>query len=328
MIDISFPAETSKSARPFDPRNTFSEFVVGTGNQFAHAASIAAAGQPGDTYNPLFIYGGVGLGKTHLASAIGHRLQSDGEGLRRVIFMSAESFTNELISSLKANRMGEFQAKFRGADALLLDDVEFLAGSERTQEELFHTFDSLHSAHHQIVLTSDKIPRDIPGLEDRLRNRFECGLTADIAAPDLETRIAILEKKAAYDDLLLPSEVAQYVAKYIFSNVRELEGCLNRLVALSSLNHCMITLPFARDALRLARSDTGCEWQGRHRSHSKGGRGLFPCAPYRSHVETTYPASGVVPPGRDVPLPRIDRRLLPGYWREFRTRSLDRDPRS
>src|SRR5712692_8502768 len=204
MIDPSFPTETSNSGRPFNPRKTFSEFVVGTSNQFAHAASIAATEQPGDTYNPLFIYGGVGLGKTHLASAIGHRLQSDGEGLRRVIFMSAESFTNELIASLRANRMGEFQAKFRGADALLLDDVEFLTGSERTREESFHTFDSLHSAHRQIVLTSDKIPRDIPGLEDRLRTRFECGLTADIAAPDLETRVAILEKKADYDELLLP----------------------------------------------------------------------------------------------------------------------------
>ena len=186
MLDISFATETSKSGRHFDPRNTFGDFVVGTGNQFAHAASIAAADQPGGMYNPLFIYGEVGLGKTHLASAIGHRLQSNGEGLRRVIFMSAENFTNELIGSLKTNRMGEFQAKFRGADAFLLDDVEFLAGSERTQEELFHTFDSLYSAHRQIVLTSDKIPHDIPGLEDRLRNRFECGLTADIAAPDLE----------------------------------------------------------------------------------------------------------------------------------------------
>ena len=249
MIDTSCPAE-GNSGRHFDPRNTFSEFVVGTGNQLAHAASIAAADKPGDMYNPLFLYGGVGLGKTHLASAIGQRLQNDGEGLRKVIFMSAENFTNELIGSLKANRMGEFQAKFRSADALLLDDVEFLAGSERTQEELFHTFDSLHSAHRQIVLTSDKIPRDIPGLEDRLRNRFECGLTADIAAPDLETRVAILGKKAAYDDVPLPSEVAQYVAKNIFSNVRELEGCLNRLVALSSLNHCEITLAFAHEALR------------------------------------------------------------------------------
>ena len=251
MRDPAFPTGTSNSGRHFNPRNTFGEFVVGTGNQFAHAASIVAADRPGDTYNPLFIYGGVGLGKTHLASAIGHRLQSDGEGLRRVIFMSAENFTNELIGSLKANRMGEFQAKFRGADALLLDDVEFLAGSERTQEELFHTFESLHSTHHQIVLTSDKVPRDIPGLEDRLRNRFESGLTADIAALDLETRVAILEKKAAYHELLLPPEVAQYVAaKHFFSNVRELEGCLHRLVALSSLNHCTITLEFACEALR------------------------------------------------------------------------------
>jgi chromosomal replication initiator protein len=250
MTDVSFPREKSKTGQHFNPRNTFNEFVVGTGNQFAHAASIAAADQPGGRYNPLFIYGGVGLGKTHLASAIGHRLQADGEGMRKVIFISAESFANELIASLKANRMGEFQAKFRGADALLLDDVEFLAGSERTQEELFHTFDSLHAAHHQIVLTSDKMPHDIPGLEDRLRNRFECGLSADILAPDLETRVAILEKRAAYDDLLLPPEVAHYVAKNIISNVRELEGGLNRLAALSSLNHCLITLDFAREALR------------------------------------------------------------------------------
>lgn len=154
--------------------------------------------------------------------------------------------------------MEEFQAKFRGADALLLDDVEFLAGSERTQEELFHTFDSLHAAHRQIVLTSDKIPRDIPGLENRLRNRFESGLTADITAPDLETRVAILEKRAAYEDLLLPSEVAEYIAEHIFSNVRELEGCLNRLVAMSSLNHCLITLEFAREALHdLIPADNG-----------------------------------------------------------------------
>ena len=258
MIDVAFPNETGATDSLFDPRNTFGEFVVGTGNQFAHAASLAVADKPGDAHNPLFIYGGVGLGKTHLASAIGQRLQSDGEGLRTVIFTSAENFRNELIVSLKANRMGEFQAKFRSADALLLDDVAFLAGSERTQEELFHTFDSLRAHHHQIVLTSDKVPRDIAGLEGRLRNRFECGLIADIAAPDLETRVAILEKKAAYDNFVLPSEVAEYLAKSIFSNVRELEGCLNRLVALSTLNHCTITLGFAHDALHdLIRAENG-----------------------------------------------------------------------
>jgi chromosomal replication initiator protein len=249
MRDISFPAETGEIGH-FNPRNTFGEFVVGTGNQFAHAASVAAADKPGDAYNPLFIYGGVGLGKTHLASAIGQQLQSGRTGLRRVIFISAENFTNELIGSLKDNRIGEFKAKFRSADALILDDIEFLAGSERTQEELFHTFDALHGDHHQIVLTSDKIPRDIPGLEDRLRNRFECGLIADIVAPDFETRVAILEKKAAYDELDLPSDVAEYVARRIFSNVRELEGCLKRLVAMSSLDHCKITLEFAQQALR------------------------------------------------------------------------------
>jgi chromosomal replication initiator protein len=225
-------------------------FVVGTSNQFAHAASVAAADRPGGMYNPLFIYGGVGLCKTHLANAIGHRLQSNREGRLRVIFTSAEDFTNELTRSLKANQIGEFQAKFRGADALLLDDVEFLTGKGRAQEELFHSFDSLHAAHHEIVLTSDKMPRDLPRIDDHLRNRFECGLTADITAPDFETRVAILEKKATYDGLLLPSEVAEYVARNIFSNVRELEGALTRLAALASLNHRLITVDFAREALR------------------------------------------------------------------------------
>ena len=231
-------------------RHTFAEFVVGSSNQFAHAAALAVANQPGQKYNPLFIYGGVGLGKTHLATAIGHYLWASGTRPRKVLSMSAEVFMNELISSLRRDRMGEFKEKFRRVDTLILDDVQFLAGRERTQEEFFHTFNSLHSERHQIVLTSDKVPRDIPGLEERLRNRFESGLIADIAPPDLETRVAIVQKKAALENLQLPPEVTLYVAQNVSSNVRELEGCLTRLAALASISKSAITPEFARQALR------------------------------------------------------------------------------
>ena len=231
-------------------RHTFAEFVVGSSNQFAHAAALAVANQPGQKYNPLFIYGGVGLGKTHLATAIGHYLWASGTRPRKVLSMSAEVFMNELISSLRRDRMGEFKEKFRRVDTLILDDVQFLAGRERTQEEFFHTFNSLHSERHQIVLTSDKVPRDIAGLEERLRNRFESGLIADIAPPDLETRVAIVQKKAALENLQLPPEVTLYVAQNVSSNVRELEGCLTRLAALASISKSTITPEFARQALR------------------------------------------------------------------------------
>ncbi len=232
------------------PRYTFPEFVVGSSNQFAHAAAQAAANQPGEKYNPLFIYGGVGLGKTHLATAIGHHLWAASSQRRKVLFMPAEVFMNELISSLRRDKMGEFKEKFRRVDALILDDVQFLAGRERTQEEFFHTFNSLHTDRHQIVLTSDKVPRDIPGLEDRLRNRFESGLIADIAPPDLETRVAIIQKKAALENLPLPAEVALYIAQNVSANVRELEGCLTRLSAYASMEKSAITTEFARQALK------------------------------------------------------------------------------
>src|SRR5216684_1877951 len=218
-------------------RHTFAEFVVGPSNQFAHAAALAVANQPGEKYNPLFIYGGVGLGKTHLASAIGHHLWATRSRARKILFTPAEVFMNELISSLRRDRMGEFKEKFRRADALILDDVQFLASRERTQEEFFHTFNSLHSERHQIVLTSDKVPRDIAGLEERLRNRFESGLIADIAPPALE-------------NLPLSPEVALYIAQNVSSNVRELEGCLTRLGALASMSKTAITPEFARQALR------------------------------------------------------------------------------
>jgi len=231
-------------------RYTFTEFVVGSANQFAHAAALAVANQPGEKFNPLFIYGGVGLGKTHLVTAIGHHLLANSDRPRKVLFMPAEIFMNELITSLKRDRMGDFKEKFRRVDALILDDVQFLANRERTQEEFFHTFNSLHADRHQIVLTSDKVPRDITGLEERLRNRFESGLIADIAPPDLETRVAIVQKKAALESLNLSPDVALYIAQSVSSNVRELEGCLTRLAAVASLNKCAITVDFARQALR------------------------------------------------------------------------------
>ncbi len=254
-LAISAISDASASERSaihpqLNPRFTFAEFVVGSSNQFAHAAALAVADRPGEKYNPLFIYGGVGLGKTHLATAMGHQLWSSGSRQRKVLFMPAEAFMNELINSIRREKMGEFKEKFRRVDALILDDVQFLAGRERTQEEFFHTFNSLHSERHQIVLTSDKVPREIPGLEERLRNRFESGLIADIAPPDLETRVAILQKKAALESLRLPSEVAMYIAQNISSNVRELEGCLTRLAALASITPSPITIEFARQGLR------------------------------------------------------------------------------
>jgi chromosomal replication initiator protein len=230
------------------PKYTFDNFVVGSSNQFAHAASMAVAKQPGEHYNPLFIYGGVGLGKTHLANAIGHRAAASRPGLK-VFYLSSESFMNELIGSLRRDKMGEFKTKFRNIDLLILDDVQFIAGKERTQEEFFHTFNSLYESHKQIVITSDKFPKEIPGLEDRLRNRFEWGLIADIQPPDIETRVAILQKKAEDEKILLPHEVAIFLASNIDSNVRELEGSLTRLGAFASLTMTLITVDLAKEVL-------------------------------------------------------------------------------
>jgi len=243
------PAKPSIRHAALSPKYTFDNFVVGASNQFAHAASKAVANQPGDHYNPLFIYGGVGLGKTHLVNAIGHQVLDQREDFR-VVYLSSDSFMNELIAALRRDRMDEFKARFRRVDVLIVDDVQFLAGRERTQEEFFHTFNSLYDAHHQIVLTSDKFPKEIPDLEERLRNRFEWGLIADIQPPDVETRVAILEKKAEIEGIELPQEVAIFLATHIDSNVRELEGSLTRLGAFASLNKCPITPDFAREVLQ------------------------------------------------------------------------------
>ena len=228
---------------------TFQNFVVGASNQFAHAACVAVANQPGEHYNPLFIYGGVGLGKTHLVNAIGHHSASQRRGVK-VVYLSSESFMNELIGSLRRDKMDEFKKKFRNVDILILDDVQFIAGKERTQEEFFHTFNSLYESHKQIVITSDKFPKEIPGIEDRLRNRFEWGLIADIQPPDMETRVAILQKKAENEGVQLPHDVAFFLASNIDSNVRELEGSLTRLGAFSSLTKAAITVELAKDVLR------------------------------------------------------------------------------
>lgn len=228
---------------------TFEKFVCGGGNQFAHAASQAVANNPATSYNPLFIYGGVGLGKTHLLMAIGNHIQSRN-GSAKICYYTSEKFMNEMINSLRHKKMDEFRNKFRKADVLLIDDIQFMAGKQATQEEFFHTFNTLYESHKQIVLTSDKFPKDIPDLEERLRSRFEWGLIADIQPPDIETKTAILKKKAEFDSIDLPDDVALFLASSSATNVRELEGMLVRLGAYASLTSSKISLTMAREVLK------------------------------------------------------------------------------
>ena len=232
-----------------NPKYTFDTFVIGNSNRLAHAASVAVAEAPAKAYNPLFIYGGVGLGKTHLMHAIGHYVLSQNPSLK-VLYVSSEKFTNELINAIKSNRNEEFRYKYRSIDILLIDDIQFIAGRERTQEEFFHTFNALYEANKQIILSSDKPPKDITTLEDRLRSRFEWGLIADIQTPDLETRIAILRKKAQLEQLDVDNEVMVFIADKIASNIRELEGALNRVIAYSSLTEKDVTVELAGEALK------------------------------------------------------------------------------
>jgi chromosomal replication initiator protein len=230
-------------------RYTFDTFVIGSGNRFAHAASLAVAEAPAKAYNPLFLYGGVGLGKTHLMHAIGHYvLEHDPDA--KVLYISSEKFTNEFINAIRDNRGEGFRSKYRNIDVLLIDDIQFLAGKEQTQEEFFHTFNALHEEGKQIIISSDRPPKEIPTLEDRLRSRFEWGLITDIQPPDLETRIAILRKKAKAENLDIPNEAMIYIANQIDTNIRELEGALIRVVAYSSLINQDISVHLTSEALK------------------------------------------------------------------------------
>jgi chromosomal replication initiator protein len=242
-------ASRTKAHATLNPNYCFERFVVGACNQFAHAASMAVADQPAKNYNPLFIYGGVGLGKTHLLNAIGLRTLNAFPDIN-VVYVSAEVFMNELINSIRYDKMPKFREKFRNIDCMLIDDIQFIAGKERTQEEFFHTFNTLHDAGKQIVVTSDKFPKDIPNLEERLRSRFEWGLIADIQPPEIETKIAILAKKAQENHITLPGNVALYIASQAETNIREIEGYLVRIAAYSSLTGREIDMDLVKVVLK------------------------------------------------------------------------------
>jgi chromosomal replication initiator protein len=244
------PSNTSElPPSHFSPRYTFETFVVGSSNQLAYAASQSVADNPSGSFNPLFIYGGAGLGKTHLIQAIGHKIRTT-RPQARVVYMSADNFVTDLITSIRYDRMASFRDRYRSVDALLLDDIQFLAGKERTQQEFFHTFNALYESQKQIAFTSDAPPRDMPNLEERLRSRFEWGLIADIQPPDIETKVAILRKKAEERDIRLPNDVSLFIAERVRSNVRELEGHLNRVAAYASLTGHPIDMDLTREALR------------------------------------------------------------------------------
>ena len=248
-ISTSTPIESQASAKTLNPKYNFSNFVVGSSNQFAHAAALAIAKNPALAYNPLFIFGAVGLGKTHLLHAIGNCIHENNPA-SRIRYFSAESFTVDLIESIKKDKMPFFRERYRPLDILLVDDIQFIAGKERTQEEFFYTFNTLYESHKQVVISSDRYPKDIQNMEERLRSRFESGLIADINPPDLETKVAILYKKAEIHKKQIPQDVAIFIASNIKSNIRELEGFLLRVIAYSSFTHRRIDLEITREVLK------------------------------------------------------------------------------
>ena len=249
LEDRSFgDTEMAVSNNSLNPKYTFDTFVVGNNNRFAHAASLAVAEAPGTSYNPLFLYGDVGLGKTHLMHAIGHQVIKNNPS-SNVLYVTSEKFTNQLINAIKDNKNEQFRNKYRNIDVLLIDDIQFIAGKERIQEEFFHTFNTLHDNRKQIVISSDRPPKDIPLLEDRLKSRFEWGLIADISNPDYETRLAILRKKAQTDNIIVDDQILSTIATRVASNIRELEGVFNKLVAFSTLANGPITIEMAEKAI-------------------------------------------------------------------------------
>lgn len=251
LEEEEYEPTTDEAVAPghFNPKYLFKTFVVGKSNEFAWAAAKAVAENPSHSYNPLFLYGGVGLGKTHLLHAIGQEIVRSRPQLR-VLYLAAEQFVNELINSIRFDRMPAFRERYRTIDVLMIDDVQFIANKERTQEEFFHTFNTLYTSQKQIILSSDSPPRNIPTLEERLRSRFEWGLIADIQPPDLETKVAILQRKAYQDEATLPDEVAEFIAQQVKSNIRELEGLLNRVLAFSSLTGKPLSASLARETLK------------------------------------------------------------------------------
>jgi chromosomal replication initiator protein len=249
LVTVSAPAAAPPAEPSLSAKYTYESFVVGSCNQFAHAASLAVAEAPGRTYNPLYLYGGVGLGKTHLMHACGHAIKSRNQHLK-LCYISSEKFMNDLINAIRYDKTQSFREKYRSVDVLLIDDVQFMAGKERTQEEFFHTFNALYDQQKQIVISSDCPPREIPTLEERLHSRFEWGLIADIEPPDLETKIAILKRKGDLIGVAIPDDVAMFIAGRVKSNVRELEGSLIRLIAIASLRGEPISKVLAQDAIR------------------------------------------------------------------------------
>ena len=309
-----------------NPKYTFDTFVIGASNRFTHAAAVAVAEAPAKAYNPLFIYGDSGLGKTHLLHAIGHYAQRLFPGLK-VRYISSEEFTNDFINSLRDDKMHAFQSRYRSVDLLLIDDIQFLERAERTQEEFFHTFNTLHNANKQIVISSDRSPRQLSTLEDRLRTRFEWGLITDVQAPDLETRIAILRKKAAQEGMNPPPEVLEFIATKIQSNIRELEGALIRVTAFASLNKQDVEMGLAEIVLKDLVSDH--RRSADHRSHDYGGdRGVLLSVDRRPDRCVPQSSAGAGPADRDVSLSRAHGAVVAEDRRDVRrSRSHHRDAR-